>query len=177
MFREPRTHSRFRFEDLGDLAVGRPNLGPNVSVAVYRLQQYTMRDVLIVEYGPDQADRLLRLAGHVAGSAFYKNVIAPVASANEFLSKVQSTLREWAIGVARFELVDLDAGHVVVSIAEDLDCSGLPVSDETVCAYDEGFLAGVLESYTGTPFSVIEIDCWASGARVCRFEAKARDKG
>lgn len=175
MFREPRTHSMFRWEDLGDLQLGRPNLGPNVPVAVYRLLQYTLRDVLTAEYGPDESDRLIRVAGHVAGSAFYHNAIAPVVSPNEFLARIQSVLREWAIGVVRFERVDLDAGHVVVSIAEDLDCSGLPVSDETICAYDEGFLAGVLEAYTGRRFTVREIDCWASGARVCRFEARVKE--
>jgi predicted hydrocarbon binding protein len=74
----------------------------------------------------------------------------------------------------RFEHVDLDAGHVVVTVAEDLDCSGLPASDETVCAYDEGFLASVLDSFTGLRFSVTEVDCWASGSRVCRFDARVR---
>jgi hypothetical protein len=55
---------------------------------------------------------------------------------------------------------------------EDLDCSGLEVSDETVCDYDEGFIAGIFHEYTGERFSAREVDCWASGERVCRFEVK-----
>ena len=58
-----------------------------------------------------------------------------------------------------------------LTVEEDLDCSGLPVSGETVCDYDEGFIAGVLEAYTKKAFHVKEIDCWASGGRVCRFHA------
>ena len=42
---------------LGDLKEGRPNLGPMTHVAVYRLMQYTLRDVLIREFGVEKADR------------------------------------------------------------------------------------------------------------------------
>ena len=45
----------------------------------------------------------------------------------------------------------------------------LPVTNETVCNYDEGFIAGILEAYTGKKYDVREVDCWASGDRVCRF--------
>jgi hypothetical protein len=31
----------FTWKDLGDIQVGRPNLGPETQVAVYRLMQYT----------------------------------------------------------------------------------------------------------------------------------------
>jgi predicted hydrocarbon binding protein len=59
-----------------------------------------------------------------------------------------------------------------LTVAEDLDCSGLPFTDEVVCQYDEGFIAGILEAYTGKRFFAKEIDCWASGDRVCRFDVK-----
>jgi predicted hydrocarbon binding protein len=41
-----------------------------------------------------------------------------------------------------------------------------------VCQYDEGFIGGILDTYVGRPFSVREVDCWASGERVCRFEVR-----
>ena len=59
--------------------------------------------------------------------------------------------------------------NFTLTVAEDLDCSGLPVSDETICTYDEGFLSGLLSEYTGGHFDVKEVDCWCSGDRVCRF--------
>ena len=34
----------------------------------------------------------------------------------------------------------------MLTVAEDLDCSGLPASDETICTYDEGFISGLLLS-------------------------------
>ena len=78
------------------------------------------------------------------------------------------------IGILRIEEADLDALSFTLTVEEDLDCSGLPVSDETVCEYDEGFIAGILNTYTGKNFVVKEVDCWASGERVCRFNANAK---
>ena len=62
-----------------------------------------------------------------------------------------------------------ESGEIVLTVGEDLDCSGLPVTGEEVCTYDEGFLAGILEAYTGSEYHVREIDCWANGNRTCRF--------
>lgn len=61
----------------------------------------------------------------------------------------------------------------ISTIEEDPDCSGLPASGETVCDYEEGFIAGILNTYTGETFDVKEIDCRASGGRVCGFHAKS----
>jgi predicted hydrocarbon binding protein len=77
------------------------------------------------------------------------------------------------INKVRIEEADLEKMTFTLSLAEDLDCSGLPTSDETICTYDEGFLSGLLSEYTGKNFSAKEVDCWCSGDRACRFEAKA----
>jgi predicted hydrocarbon binding protein len=42
-----------------------------------------------------------------------------------------------------------------------------------VCVYDEGFIAGLLECLTGSRFKVKEVDCWCTGDRTCRFDARA----
>ena len=44
-------HSTFKWNDIGDLNEGRPNLGQSMPVAIYRLMQYTMKDVLINNFG------------------------------------------------------------------------------------------------------------------------------
>ena len=76
------------------------------------------------------------------------------------------------MNILRIEQADLEKMAFTLTLAEDLDCSGLPVSDETICRYDEGFLSGLFSEYTGKNFSAKEVDCWCSGNRVCRFEAK-----
>jgi hypothetical protein len=104
IYRAERDAPRFTWSDLGDITEGRPDLGPDCPVLVYRLLELALRDTL--------------------------------------------------------------------TAAEDLDCSGLPVTGDMVCDYDEGFIAGVLSTYSGREFVAREVDCWASGGRICRFAAR-----
>ena len=55
------------------------------------------------------------------------------------------------------------------------EASGLPVLGETVCNYDEGFISGILSLYSGKEYVAVETDCWATGGRVCRFQADVRE--
>jgi uncharacterized protein len=173
MFKEERQKYQFKWQDLGDIETGRPNLGPQVPVLAYRLQQYTFRDVLIAELGVDGANAILVKAGWQAGFHFCKNMLDLDVDFNQFIAQLQRVLKEQSIGILRIESADLEKMHFILTVSEDLDCSGLPCTDEVVCQYDEGFIAGVLEAYTGKSISAKEIDCWASGDRVCRFDVRA----
>lgn len=154
---------------LGDLAKGRPNLGPMTHVAVYRLMQYTLRDILIKDFGVEKADRAFFEAGKKAGQEYYKNVLTQKKDLNEFFVDIQRTMKELNIGIFRVESSDLERGSFVVTVDEDLDCSGIPLCSEEICTYDEGFIAGLLLEYSGKDYLVKEVDCWGSGARTCRF--------
>ena len=170
MFKEERNQTTFTWEDLGDIETGRPNLGLMVPVLAYRLLQYTMRDVLITELGVQKANEIFVKSGRSAGLHFCKNMLDVTLGSNDFIAELQQTLKEQKIGILRVEKVDLEKMSMVLTVAEDLDCSGLPFTNEVVCQYDEGFIAGILEAYTGRSFQAKEIDCWASGDRVCRFK-------
>jgi uncharacterized protein len=176
MFKENRDTYSFQWKDLGDIALGRPNLGPSTSVAVYRLMQYTLRDVLITRYDPETAGAILREAGKLAGMELCRNLLDTGLDFTGFIADLQRRLKELYVGILRMEKSDLKKMELVLTVSEDLDCSGLPMSAETICEYDEGFIAGILQVYTGREFTVREIDCWASGERTCRFTAVPADK-
>jgi predicted hydrocarbon binding protein len=76
------------------------------------------------------------------------------------------------IGILRVEKADIEKGSLILTVSEDLDCSGLPELDYEVCVFDEGFISGILESFTGKHFRVKEVDCWCTGDRTCRFSAE-----
>jgi predicted hydrocarbon binding protein len=166
---------KFTWDLLGDLSIGRPNLGNLARVEVYRLMQFTFRDVLETRYGAGIADEIFFQAGSVAGKEFYTHFLSEAKDASSFVKLLQDTLREYGIGVFRIEQGDSDVKNMVVTIAEDLDCSGLPEMDNEVCKYDEGFIAGIMESYTGKGYDVREIDCWCTGDRTCRFTVDVVD--
>jgi predicted hydrocarbon binding protein len=156
---------------IGNIGEGRPNLGSTMDVSVYRLMQFTLRDVLIKEYNAETADRIFYEAGKHAGKEFCKELITQKDDFNEFVIELQELLKKLKIGILRIEKSDLEGMSFTLTVAEDLDCSGLPASEETICTYDEGFISGLFSEYTGSSFDAKEIDCWCSGDRVCRFEA------
>ena len=161
---------KFNWGFIGDLKLGRPNLGNMVSVEMYRLFQYTLRDVIEEELGTEKADIFLYKSGLLAGKEFYAKYIGHCDSINTFMEKLQSSLRAMNIGILRVEQANVNDMKFTLTVAEDLDCAGLPDIAHSVCTYDEGFIAGLFESYTGKDFSAKEIDCWCTGDRVCRFE-------
>lgn len=160
----------FSWEQLGDIQLGRPNLGNTTNVAVYRLMQYTMRAVLEKEYGDKKTRELLVQAGRLAGQEFCKNLLDVSLPFNKFISQLHKVLIELGVGILQVENSDTEKMKFMVTVSEDLDCSGLPLKGVTVCDYDEGFLEGIFKVYTGKEFDVKEIDCWTTGERTCRFE-------
>jgi predicted hydrocarbon binding protein len=169
MFKEERDESQFEWSMLGDIEKGRPNLGPMVHVTVYRLMQFTLRDVLIRDFGVENADKVFFEAGKEAGKAYCDNILTEKKDLNGLFADLQITMKELGIGIFRVESADLEKNSFVVTVAEDLDCSGIPVCSEEICTYDEGFIAGLLLAYSGKDFKVKEVDCWGTGDRVCRF--------
>ncbi|MBN1510095.1 MAG: 4-vinyl reductase [Sedimentisphaerales bacterium] len=172
MFKEERKESAFEWTMLGQIDLGRPNLGFTTDVAVYRLMQFTLRDVLITQYGVEAADKIFYAAGETAGKHFYANLITRRASFGDFVAELQQVLKDRGIGILRVEKGDIKNLTFTLTVAEDLDCSGLPTCGEQICTYDEGFISGLLSAHTGRKFRVKEVDCWCSGDRVCRFDVK-----
>lgn len=135
--------------------------------------QYCFRDVMERRLGTEKTDELFYEAGKLAGTEFYRNVLGEITDFNELVRRLQDTFKDMGIGILRVEEADVPHGSFVITVSEDLDCSGLPELDHTVCTYDEGFIAGVLERFSGKRFEVKEVDCWSTGDRTCRFTARA----
>jgi len=173
IFNQKKDHSTFTWESLGNIKEGRGTLGEEMPVLVYRLMQFTIYDIMTKKLGRDEADNILHAAGHLAGREFARNALDLKLEFNSFVASLQDSLAALKIGILRIEQIDTEAKNIILTVAEDLDCSGLPLTDESVCIYDEGFIAGILETYTGTPYTVKEIDCWASGDRICRFKCSS----
>ena len=169
VFLKDRKHQDFIWQNLGNIKEGRGDMGEEMPVLVYRLMQYTMLDVLTKEYGLEKANSHFRDAGFLAGSEFVKNVLDLNTGFDDFIANLQKTLEALKIGILHMEDFDPESGTITLTVAQDLDCSGLPITNENVCIYDEGFIAGILEAYTGKKYDVREVDCWANGDRVCRF--------
>lgn len=151
---------------------GRRKLGEEMPVVFYRMFEYSIRETLIQMYGKESMVKIFRDAGEKAGKEFYQRNLDGSLMLNDFLGQLQQKLMDYKVGMLRVEKFDVQTGHAVLTVGEDLDCSGFPDSGETVCNYDEGFIAGILKAYTQEEYVVTEVDCWANGSNVCRFDAR-----
>ncbi len=165
---------QFSWEDtIGrNMDQARPSLGENTSIQVYRLFQFTLRDILEQQYGTEMADILFKEAGFLAGKSFFDHFLKDSNDLGTMVNEIQKMFIKLGMGIFRVESADPENGHFIFTVDEDLDCSGLPDTAEEICVYDEGFIKGILDSFTKKNFDVKEIDCWCTGARTCRFEAK-----
>ena len=154
----------------------RGNLGEELPVLVYRMLEYSLKEELCRRYGKEAQVDIFRKAGRMAGEYFAKHMLNLNQPLDEFVSEFQKKLQELKIGVLRIENVDEESGKIILTVAEDADCSGLPVLGETVCNYDEGFISGILTVYSGMLYTAVEVDCWATGDRVCRFHANVEQE-
>ena len=153
----------------------RENLGDELPVLIYRMLEYSLKDELCSRYGKDEQIEIFRSAGRKAGEFFAKKFLNLNQPLDQFVAELQNRLCDLKIGVLRIESVDEETGKIVLTVAEDADCSGLPILGETVCNYDEGFIGGILTTYSGRLYTALEVDCWATGDRVCRFHASVTE--
>lgn len=154
----------------------RGNLGNEIPVPVYRLLEYSIREEIINQYGKEKQVEIFRNAGRRAGTYFAQNMLDLTLPFSEFIAQLQARTEEMKIGVLRIENIEEETGKIILTVSEDADCSGLPLLGETVCNYDEGFISGILSAYSGKNYRSIEVDCWATGDRVCRFCAEASEE-
>ena len=152
VFIQKMDHSKFTWGNLGNIRESRGELGEEMPVLVYRLMQFTLLDVLASEFGREKANHYIREAGFLAGTEFTKNIMDLTLPMEKFIASLQKALKDLKVGILRIESVSENASEIVLTVGEDLDCSGLPVTDETICNYDEGFIAGVLKTYTGKAY-------------------------
>lgn len=162
----------FEWESIGDLKAGRPHLGDVTSVTAYRLFQLSLRHVLEERLGIEETDAVIRQAGRLAGKEFAATQLDRGACPEDYLAMAMERMDALRIGVLRVERADYSRMELILTVSEDLDCSGTPIIGRPICSFDEGFIAGIFERFAGRQFEVREIDCWATGAKVCRFTVR-----
>lgn len=162
---------------LGDYPNERSHMGTDIPVFVYRLFQYALKDELISRYGKESAIELFQASGRTADVYFAKHHLDLTLPFGPFTAVLQHKLEEFKIGILRIEMFDEKTGQIILTIAEDADCSGLPIMGETVCNFDEGFISGILSLYSGKTYTTTEINCWTLGDRICRFDAQIKERG
>lgn len=138
----------------------RPNLGSSIPLILLRHVIVTAHTI-----SPD-AKKLFYQAGFEWGNAaFYKWCYGE--NLEEVLYEYIKALKSlrWAIAEVTF----MSSNEAVLELHECAICYGAPNIGMTVCSFQAGNLAGVLNKVLNKKATVVETRCLASGHNVCKF--------
>ena len=83
---------KFSWDQLGDIAIGRENLGAQMPVTVYRLLEYCIKEVLEEDYGKEQMHHIFQKAGIIAGRELAHNLLDLSVDIHTFFGQLQDVL-------------------------------------------------------------------------------------
>ena len=141
----------FNWDIIGDLQEGRPNLGDQVNLLLYRLMHYTFHKVIVTKFEDAESNRLFSEAGNIAGRFFFEHFLKqhkdlPLA---DFLAKLRAMLDASGIRFVRIDQVNVEAGECIISVATGIGEADFDSIKLDRCDYDAGFVEGILSKYTG----------------------------
>ncbi|RBP70058.1 serine phosphatase RsbU (regulator of sigma subunit) [Alkalibaculum bacchi] len=134
----------------------RNELGQNIDLVYMRLFRLALRDT----YGSKLSSSLLYEAGRHTAINNFKFVS---------IDDIVNTLNDLSIGVMK--VVYNNGEHIIFQEEECAICSGMPTTDEALCSFESGFLAGALSCIMNKNVVVEETECWGLGDQICQFEA------
>ncbi len=150
----------------------RPQLGATVPVALFRaLRVDGMMKGLDAAIG--DASTLVYNSGRLVGGPVGKALAAQAAGdLGKFLGGVVDTARALGIGVISLKDGTLTGDRMQLRVDECVTCSGAKPIGKKICHFEGGFVAAVVEGFTGRDAVATETHCNANGDDHCGFEVR-----
>jgi hypothetical protein len=108
-------------------------------------------------------------AGVSAGREFARNLLDITMGLDEYTDSLSNIMNDYNINDLRMEKFDLMTGDTTIAIEQDIDYNALPITDESLCDFNSGFITGILEMYTGRKYNVSEEKCTDNNNRIHRY--------
>ncbi len=147
----------------------RPHLGATVPVALFRaLRVDGMMKGLDAAIG--DASALVYRAGRTVGAPVGQQIAAQAnGDLGAFLGGVVETSRALGIGVISLVPGTLTESGLTLRVDECVTCAGAAPIGTKICHFEGGFIASVVEGFTGQPAVATETHCNANGDDACVF--------
>jgi predicted hydrocarbon binding protein/glutaredoxin len=164
----------------------RPNMGDYVHCS--HLQLRSLSILALDEIAGSLLYNLGKAIGKVGGYsgwvfALNPSLLKAVNRSEYFTEGVRGVERlydhDMALGLysARdARLVHLEEDNALLRINESALSTGVPAIGESLCHYEAGKIAGLLEAITSEETVVFESNCWGMGDRSCQFEIMPKEK-
>ena len=138
------TTGGYSFVDVGNaLRVSRPTLGDDAGVALYRLLRLVALEDII--------GRGAGATAYVAGKKLGQNL--GLTKLEDFLALCSAI----SLGIVKVPV--MTASRIYVDVFECVTCSGMAPVGRTLCQFEAGIVAGVVQSITGKQTKAKEITC------------------
>ena len=153
----------------GDPIIGRHKLGQLVPVNVFR----ALRLEGMKEIAGRGANAIIYRGGRNLGVNIGRDISAQLANPgnlNDYLAAVVHAFEQLQIGLVSVAGGSFENGQVYIDVKECVTCAGIPNIGETVCHFEGGVIAGIVQHFTGTVVTCKELQCWGNGDKTCFFE-------
>lgn len=154
----------------GDPNAGRPTLGGNVPVVMFRaLRLVGMMEGLDAAIG--DASTLVYSSGIRIGAELGESILEKTErNLNEYVKEVTKTVRDLGVGLLSVTELDLDNSFLSLRVDECITCSGMPNIGKKVCHFESGIISGIMEVFTQRRCIIVESKCNGNGDGTCEFE-------
>jgi predicted hydrocarbon binding protein len=125
------------------LSIVRPQLGDRAGVALYRLLRLVALEDII--------GRGAGATAYVAGKKLGQNL--GITKLEDFLALCHAI----SLGVVKVPV--MTATRIYVDVYECVTCSGMAPVGRTLCQFEAGLVAGVVQAVTGKPAKAKEMTC------------------
>ncbi|MGN6106748.1 MAG: V4R domain-containing protein [Kofleriaceae bacterium] len=132
-----------RIEISNALSVLRPKLGDRAGVALYRLLRLVALEDII--------GRGAGATAYVAGKKLGQNL--GITKLEDFLELCS------AISLGIIQVPVLTSSRIYVDVYECVTCSGMAPVGRTLCQFEAGLVAGVVQAVVGKPTKAKEMTC------------------
>lgn len=132
-----------RIDIANALSIVRPQLGDRAGVALYRLLRLVALEDII--------GRGAGATAYVAGKKLGQNL--GITKLEDFLALCQ------AISIGVVQVPVLTPNRIYVDVYECVTCAGMQPVGRTLCQFEAGLVAGVVQSVTGKATKAKEMTC------------------
>lgn len=137
------------------LSIIRPKLGDRAGVALYRLLRLVALEDII--------GRGAGATAYVAGKKLGQNL--GITKLEDFLALCSAI----SIGIVKVPV--MTSSRIHVDIYECVTCAGMQAVGRTLCQFEAGMVAGVVQNVTGKPTKAKEVTCIGGlGHETCGVE-------
>ncbi len=143
--------------------IHRPELGDTVPLSVFRIFRQFSAQYSIEILGEKGVKTTFTYAGRMLGLDIGKELYAE--DLNEYLSGVKKYVYKAKIGI--LNLVESDDEKMVFQLEECITCAGMPNMGVSICHFEVGMVAGIVEFYLKKKVSASETKCNVNGDECC----------